>query len=399
MPNDLVWAVSIWWTFTVLLNLTTVVLGFLPRWRKARGDTNRTVSVIIPVKGADPALAANLNAFFRQDYRLFELLFAAADPGDPAIPVIKRVMADYPQVSARIITDPLQPSGNPKIDNIRRALRWAEHELVLLCDVNARLRPGDLRALSEQLESGIGLLAVVPVAIEPEGFVAELEAAFFNGGGARWLIAADRLGTRNRSRSDHAAPPIRSRSCGRNRRDHQRTLRGLRPGERHPPAFFEGADGAGSRLASDWPATFRPVLAAASALGMLPEVPRPSGISVRACIQPAGDGDRRRPPVEHGGGRVRRSRVRRTSHRLVLAGGLVFASKGVASVLDVARRLARPRSADPSVVVASGDGPQSDVARDAFGIAAAIRYAVASKAMTASTRHASAIFGEALVYS
>jgi ceramide glucosyltransferase len=35
---------------------------------------------------------------------------------------------------------------------------------------------------------------VAPVATEPRGFVAELEAAFFNGGGARWLIAAGRLG-------------------------------------------------------------------------------------------------------------------------------------------------------------------------------------------------------------
>jgi ceramide glucosyltransferase len=63
-----------------------------------------------------------------------------------------------------------------------------------MCDVNVRLHRGYLRHLVGQLKPDIGLLTAVPVATEPRGFCGELEVAFFNSGGARWLIAADRLG-------------------------------------------------------------------------------------------------------------------------------------------------------------------------------------------------------------
>jgi len=94
----------------------------------------------------------------------------------------------------RRTTDPTPESGNPKVDNLCRAWRWARHELILFCDVNVRFRAGGLRRFARQLRPEVGLLTAVPVATEPRGFCGELEVAFFNSGGARWLIAVDRLG-------------------------------------------------------------------------------------------------------------------------------------------------------------------------------------------------------------
>ena len=188
------WLFGIWWGLALPVNLATIALGLWPRRPVRPADTPPPLSVMVPVKGADPAIAANLQALFTQDYPQFEIVFAVADADDPAIPLLEQLIATHSNVPARLTTDPAPPSGNPKLDNLRRAWRWAGNELILLCDVNARFRPDELRRLAGQLAPGVGLLTAVPVATEPRGFVGELEAAFFNSGGARWLVAADRLG-------------------------------------------------------------------------------------------------------------------------------------------------------------------------------------------------------------
>jgi ceramide glucosyltransferase len=181
-----------WWLLAVLVNLASVALGLFRR--RASTDARPPISIIVPVKGAEPAAAANIEALFGQDYPDFEIVFAVADPRDPAVRLIERAMGAYPNVAARLTTEPTRPSGNPKLDNLRRAWRWVQHELIVTCDVNIRFRPDELRRLAGQLTPRIGLLAAVPVATEPSGFCGELETAFFNSGGARWLIAADCLG-------------------------------------------------------------------------------------------------------------------------------------------------------------------------------------------------------------
>jgi ceramide glucosyltransferase len=190
----LVWGFGIWWGLALPVNLATIALGLWPRRPVHPAEAPPPLSIMVPVKGADPAIAGNLQALFTQDYPQFEIVFAVADADDPAIPLLEQLIATHSNVPARLTTDPGPTSGNPKLDNLRRAWRWAGNELILLCDVNARFRPDELRRLAGQLAPRVGLLTAVPVATEPKGFVGELEAAFFNSGGARWLIAADRLG-------------------------------------------------------------------------------------------------------------------------------------------------------------------------------------------------------------
>jgi len=137
------WAFGVWWVAALLINLATVVLGLWPRRRAHFANVAPPMSVMVPVKGADPAIAANLAALFGQDYPQFEIVFALADANDPAIPLLERLIAAHPDVPARLTTDPVPASGNPKLDNLRRAWRWATHELVLMCDVNARFRPDE----------------------------------------------------------------------------------------------------------------------------------------------------------------------------------------------------------------------------------------------------------------
>src|SRR5689334_2909140 len=64
------------------------------------------VSILKPVKGADPALEDNLRGFFGLSYPACELVFAAAEDDDPALPIVARLMAEHPRVPARVVVSP-----------------------------------------------------------------------------------------------------------------------------------------------------------------------------------------------------------------------------------------------------------------------------------------------------
>lgn len=45
----------------------------------------------------------NLTSSFKQEYPLFEIIFSVADANDPAIQVVKKLIARYTDVDAKLI--------------------------------------------------------------------------------------------------------------------------------------------------------------------------------------------------------------------------------------------------------------------------------------------------------
>src|SRR2546422_551993 len=60
------------------------------------------ITVLKPVKGAEPGLYENLASLARQDHPAYEILVAAEDARDPALEVARRVQDDFPHVPIRI---------------------------------------------------------------------------------------------------------------------------------------------------------------------------------------------------------------------------------------------------------------------------------------------------------
>src|SRR5262245_7745919 len=61
------------------------------------------VSVLKPVRGVDRHAFEHFASFCLQDYPEYELLFALSDELDPAVPVIDRLIAAFPERSIRVI--------------------------------------------------------------------------------------------------------------------------------------------------------------------------------------------------------------------------------------------------------------------------------------------------------
>src|SRR6202790_1134611 len=98
---------------------TLAALRFFRRER-ARQLPNYTppVSVLKPVLGVDFGSYENFASFCRQEYPDYEILFAVNDDGDTAVPMIRRLVSEFPQRRIRLLTgaEPLGP--NRKATNL-----------------------------------------------------------------------------------------------------------------------------------------------------------------------------------------------------------------------------------------------------------------------------------------
>lgn len=118
------------------------------------------VTVLKPLAGADPSLEENLATFFEQDHPDFELVFGVERADDPALAVVRRLIARYPHVPATIAVHKQADGLNPKVRNLRGMLPHARYDLILISDSNVRAPRHYVRELAEikASDANIGLV-------------------------------------------------------------------------------------------------------------------------------------------------------------------------------------------------------------------------------------------------
>ncbi len=106
------------------------------------------ISVLKPVRGLDPGAYENFASFCRQDYPEFEILFAANDAEDPAVPIVQKLIEDFPGRSIRLIVVAERLGPNTKVSNLCRLVREARHDLLVITDSDVQVEPGYLRSVA-----------------------------------------------------------------------------------------------------------------------------------------------------------------------------------------------------------------------------------------------------------
>ena len=139
------------------------------------------ISILKPLAGIDDGLDENLRTFFEQRYPDFEILFAVRSPGDPAIAVVERLRALYPNVPSRLIVTGEPPYPNAKVFSLDLMLAAARHDLLVMSDSDIRVTPDMLATIAAEFQDAHLGLATCPYrAVPGRSFWNTLEAVGLN---------------------------------------------------------------------------------------------------------------------------------------------------------------------------------------------------------------------------
>ncbi|HKC89488.1 MAG TPA: bacteriohopanetetrol glucosamine biosynthesis glycosyltransferase HpnI [Blastocatellia bacterium] len=103
------------------------------------------ISLLKPLRGADPDLERHLESFFLQAYPSFEILFAVRRADDPAVAVAERLMARYPRVPTRLILTGEPPYANAKVYSMEKMAEAASGDVLVITDSDTSVNKDYLR--------------------------------------------------------------------------------------------------------------------------------------------------------------------------------------------------------------------------------------------------------------
>jgi ceramide glucosyltransferase len=185
--QDVIEHMSIWRAVVLLLALAPLAFYLIAvfaavRWfQRERSRVlpvfTPSVSMLKPVRGADESTYENFESFCKVDYPEFEILFCVNELSDPAVPLIRKLMENYPERQIRIFSDAPQIGSNRKVNNLALIAREARHEVLVQSDGDVRIGPNYLReVVAPFADPAVGVNSCFYRGIAAKDFGAEVEA-------------------------------------------------------------------------------------------------------------------------------------------------------------------------------------------------------------------------------
>ncbi|MGA7522361.1 MAG: bacteriohopanetetrol glucosamine biosynthesis glycosyltransferase HpnI [Acidobacteriaceae bacterium] len=135
---------------TTLLTLAGLAYYLLALWsarsflRRPRFPAGFTppVSILKPLHGLSPSLAEALASHCRQNYPAeYEILCGVSSLNDPAVAVVRRLQAEFPERSIRLIHTPEVLGANGKTSNVAQLVPHARFEHLVISDADIHVGP------------------------------------------------------------------------------------------------------------------------------------------------------------------------------------------------------------------------------------------------------------------
>lgn len=136
------------------------------------------VTLLKPLHGDEPMLESALASNCVLDYPGYQIVFGLARSDDPALAVVERLRARFPDRDIAVVIDPQRHGANGKIGNLINMLPAAKHDILVIADSDVHVAPGYLTRIVAALEApGAVLATVLYTGLPVPGAAAELGAA------------------------------------------------------------------------------------------------------------------------------------------------------------------------------------------------------------------------------
>jgi ceramide glucosyltransferase len=144
-----------------LLAVLWCVRRFATRSIAALGFTP-PVSILKPLKGADPQMYESFRSHCLQDYPEFEIIFGVNDANDPAIAEVERLRREFPNIPMQLVVCSEVLGSNRKVSNLVRMLRETRHEHVVINDSDIKVERDYLRkVMAPFVDAKVGLVSAL----------------------------------------------------------------------------------------------------------------------------------------------------------------------------------------------------------------------------------------------
>ena len=128
------------------------LFSMLSAWRflrqpRAAPGFHPPVSILKPVRGADPHAYECFRSHCLLDYPEYELIFGVHDASDPAVALVERLQKEFPQRRIELVVCPRELGTNRKVSNLIQMLPAARYDHLLVNDGDIRVPPDYLRRI------------------------------------------------------------------------------------------------------------------------------------------------------------------------------------------------------------------------------------------------------------
>lgn len=147
----------------------------------------RAVTILKPVCGPEPRLYECLRSFCRLDHAPLQIVFGVGDHADPAIAVVKRLIAEFPALDLSLVIDSAVHGPNLKVSNLINMSRRAKHDIVIVSDSDTEVARDCLAAvLAPFADASVGAVTCLYKAAPAPGLASALGALAVND----WSLAS-----------------------------------------------------------------------------------------------------------------------------------------------------------------------------------------------------------------
>ena len=111
------------------------------------------ISILKPLKGADPEMYESFRSHCLQDYPEYEIIFGVSDPNDPAIESVKALQREFPEQRIQLMICPKILGANVKVSNLAQMLPESRYNHLVVNDSDIRVERDYLRRVTEKLSN------------------------------------------------------------------------------------------------------------------------------------------------------------------------------------------------------------------------------------------------------